>query len=59
MTRTYAYMPVSPATYDEIKLALIAAGYEHALIKTTTGNMLDLCGICLTRESGLSSGKRT
>ena len=57
MTRTYAYMPVSAQTYDEIKLALIKAGYDHTVIEAANGNLLDLCGICLTKQTGPSSAR--
>lgn len=50
MTRTDAYLPISAAAYEEIKLALMKADYGHALIATSKGTMLDLCGICLARQ---------
>lgn len=45
---TYALLPVSRETFDEIKRALLAAGYEHAF--RDDGEVIDMHGIALQRK---------
>ena len=47
MTHTYAILPISPEAFDEIALALRAAGYDHAF----TEDGLDMHGIALAAET--------
>ena len=47
MTYTYAILEVSQATYDEIRLRLIAADYAHAI----DGTVIDMHGIALQVQS--------
>lgn len=50
-THTYAKLVVSPATYDEVRGKLLAAGYEHALLSEDDGEVIDMHGIGLEREA--------
>lgn len=47
MTHTYALMPVTLATYEEVKRKLKDAGYDHAL---GPDGELDMHGIALVLE---------
>jgi hypothetical protein len=51
-TRTYALLPVSQATFDEIKAKLERAGYSEQLIKPRDGGGLriDMNGLALVVE---------
>jgi hypothetical protein len=50
-THTYATLLVSDATYQEIKLALSKACYDHAIIRDCTGReIIDMTGIGLVTD---------
>lgn len=49
-THTYALLPVSWKTYDEIFLALQEAGYDHAIFKDGGRVVIDMHGIALARK---------
>lgn len=46
MTYTYVELDVSAPAFDEIRIKLERAGYDHALIDNTT---IDMRGIALKR----------
>ena len=53
MKYTYALLPVSQATYDEIREKLRAAGYEHVFredesLVSLNGQVIDMHGIWLS-----------
>lgn len=51
MTRTYAIMRVSPATYREIRKILVDAGYDHAIMGLGHApEALDMHGIALAED---------
>lgn len=56
-THTFATLPVSRSTYDEIKKKLKDAGYDHAFLKTTRSDddLIDMDGIALMRDKDRSS----
>ncbi len=46
-TYTYALVPVSEQTYNEIKELLLKHGYEHAIIEN---GVIDMHGLALTNK---------
>ena len=50
MSHTYAIVPVSQATFDEIKAKLLGAGYEDQLHEDPEGLILDMHGLALQVE---------
>ena len=46
MTYTYALLEVSDAAYEEIKLKLLNAGYDHAISES---GEIDMHGIALIK----------
>lgn len=44
---TYVLVEVSAATYNEILLKLLGAGYEHAI----TDKVIDMHGLALIKQS--------
>jgi len=53
VTRTYAILDVSPATYEEIRAALETAAYGHAFSES---GVIDMSGIAL-RQGAPALGK--
>jgi len=51
MTHTYGLLSVSPATYAEIRAALVALGYPHAIHTHDGAEVLDMHGIALQAVS--------
>lgn len=54
MTHTYATMDVSPATFDEIRSKLDAAGYGDQIERSgihSTEDLIDMHGIALVRQA--------
>jgi hypothetical protein len=45
-THTFVELELSPAAYDEIRLKLERAGYQHAFIDHNT---IDMHGLAVTR----------
>lgn len=56
-THTFATLPVTESTYEEIKGKLTTACYEHAFQETDKGTVIDMHGIALLkcREVGITS----
>lgn len=50
MTYTYAILPVSRSTYDEIRSKLSEAGYQHAFHQDEGSEVIDMHGIALKVE---------
>lgn len=55
-THTLAQLPVSPEAFTEIRDALIAAGYDHAVLSEDDGTMLDMTGIGLVLRAEAPQG---
>lgn len=50
-TYTFAVMPVSKRTYDEIAAKMREAGYDHAFTKSQAhGDVIDMNGIAIAIE---------
>lgn len=52
MSHTYATLPVSAATYAEIREKLSAAGYDHAFHDDDGREVIDMSGIGLHAVNG-------
>lgn len=46
-TRTVAVLEVTAPVYAEIRAKLVAAGYDHALMREGDGEAIDMHGIAL------------
>ena len=55
MTYTYAKMPVSKSTYNEIKRKLKKANYDHAILKN---GCLNMQGLALAVEEKSKPAKK-
>ena len=49
-TYTYAILEVSRVVYDEVRLKLVAAGYESSIDRDSDGEVIDMHGIALRAE---------
>jgi hypothetical protein len=49
-THTFAILEISPVAYIEIRRALVAAGYTHAILGEQEAEVIDMHGIAV-RES--------
>lgn len=57
VTHTYAILEVSPATYEEIREKLKAAGCVLAFDRDSEGEMIDMHGIALRVRSQVGDGE--
>lgn len=51
MSHTYVILPVSRATFEEIRTKLVEACYAHALHDDVEGELIDMHGLALQVES--------
>lgn len=51
-TYTYAIVPVSQSTYDEVRKILSDAGYQHLLGDDEDGEVIDMHGLALQVKEG-------
>lgn len=56
MSRTYALLEVSSATYAEIRQLFVSAGYEHALHLDGDDEVIDMHGIALSIKQAEREG---
>lgn len=51
MTHTYAKLPVSEATYNEIRDKLVQSGYRDQVHNDKEGECVDMHGIAITKNT--------